>query len=140
MKNYLIIPIIASFTLPVLPKKTCTQPNQQIKLAKVVLSDKKLHTVQARTLRLLTGQFAGTSYGEVWFNSFIKGSLQVLPADTIRKMLLLFFKMQGEDGNIVAGWAADKNTMETDQEPSLIQAVKNMWMLSAAAASFFYAQ
>lgn len=117
-------------------------------LAKTILQDSRLDTIQARALRLLTGFAAGTSYGEVWirdFNTFIRGSLQVAPREKVKEMLLRFFQLQGEDGNIVdgfipkekasvgyeyrysdlaPGWAAHKNTVETDQESSLVQALK----------------
>lgn len=117
-------------------------------LAHAILTDSRLDTIQQRAMRLLTGFAAGTSYGEVWirdFNTFIKGSLQVQPKEKVRAILLLFFKLQGDDGNIVdgfidktranggyqyrysalaPGWAAHKNTVETDQESSLVQAVK----------------
>jgi hypothetical protein len=117
-------------------------------LARTILSDSRLDTIQERAKRLLTGFAAGTSYGEVWirdFNTFIKGSLQVQSREKVKDILLLFFKLQGDDGNIVdgfidktranggyqyrysalaPGWAAHKNTVETDQESSLIQAVK----------------
>jgi glycogen debranching enzyme len=125
-----------------------SQTNQNAALAATILADSRLDTIQARSLRLLTGFTAGTSYGEVWirdFNTFIKGSLQVQPKEKVREMLLLFFKMQGPTGDIVdgmidsakanvgynfryfklaPGWAAHKNTVETDQESSLIQAVR----------------
>jgi len=95
----------------------------------------------------LKGFNAGTSYGEIWirdFNTFIDGSLQVHSRDEVKERLLLFFKIQGVDGNIpdgaiksdqanvgykymysdlAPGWAAHKNTVETDQESSLVQAV-----------------
>jgi GH15 family glucan-1,4-alpha-glucosidase len=124
----------------------CQTNNDQ--LAASILADSRLDTIQARALRLLTGFTAGTSYGEVWirdFNTFIKGSLQVHPKEKVKDMLLLFFKMQGPTGDIVdgmidstkanvgykfryfklaPGWAAHKNTVETDQESSLVQAVK----------------
>ncbi len=117
-------------------------------LAARIIHDPRLDTIQARALRLLTGFTAGTSYGEVWirdFNTFIDGSLQVHPKEEVKNMLLLFFKMQGKDGNIpdgaihkeqatvgyqymysdlAPGWAAHKNTVETDQESSLVQAMK----------------
>lgn len=116
-------------------------------LAREILEDVRLDTIQNRALALLTGFSAGTSYNEIWirdFNTFIKGSLTVYPKETVKDMLILFFKIQGEDGNIVDGlvdtskahggyqyryskllptWAAHKNTVETDQESSLIQAV-----------------
>ena len=149
MKKCSIIPIIAGFTLPVFFGETSYAQNKEQKvLAAAILKDSRLDTVQARALRLLTGLSAGSSYGEVWirdFNTFIRGSLQVLPHEKIKEMLLLFFKMQGADGNIVDGvidrkkatvgyqyrysplapeWAAHKNTVETDQESSLIQAIR----------------
>ncbi|MDQ2864481.1 MAG: hypothetical protein M3R50_12715, partial [Bacteroidota bacterium] len=67
-----------------------------------------------------------------------------MPKDSIKKRLRVFFQMQGDDGNIIDGYipktkanagydyihngnAPDfeghKNTVETDQETSLIQAV-----------------
>ena len=117
-------------------------------LARQILQDKRLDTVQGRALDLLKGFNAGTSYGEIWirdFNTFINGSLKVHPRDEVKERLLLFFKVQGEDGNIpdgviksdqanvgyqythsdlAPGWSAHKNTVETDQESSLIQAVR----------------
>ena len=124
------------------------QVNDRSVLAKSILADKNLDTIQTRALKLLSGFSAGTSYSEVWirdFNTFIKGSLQVHPKEKVKEMLLMFFKIQDTDGNIVdgvvdsakagvgykyryssllPGWAAHKNTVETDQESSLIQAVK----------------
>jgi len=124
------------------------QVNDRSFLAQSILADKSLDTIQVKALKLLSGFSAGTSYSEVWirdFNTFIKGSLQVHPKEKVKAMLLMFFKIQGTDGNIVdgvvdsakagggykyrysallPGWAAHKNTVETDQESSLIQAVK----------------
>ncbi len=117
-------------------------------LSKKIMHDSRMDTVEARALSLLTGFTAGTSYGEIWirdFNTFINGSLKVHKQNDVKEMLLLFFKIQGDDGNIpdgaihkeeanvgynykystlAPGWAAHKNTVETDQESSLIQAVK----------------
>lgn len=147
MKN--LIPIIGCMILPVFfAESVHAQNDRQTALASSILKDSRLDTIQSRALQLLTGLSAGTSYGEVWirdFNTFINGSLQVLPRDTIKDMLLLFFRMQGDGGDIVdgvirkdkanvaykyrysdraPGWAAHKNTVETDQESSLIQAVR----------------
>ncbi|MEC5146083.1 hypothetical protein [Chitinophaga sp. 212800010-3] len=99
------------------------------------------------------------TYGKgVW--SFINGSLQVLPQDTIKDMLLLFFRMQGDDGNIpdgvirenkahggyqyhrnqlAPGWAAHKNTVETDLESSLIQAVHKYVLATGDKGILFFA-
>ncbi|SHF24524.1 glucosidase family protein [Pedobacter caeni] len=117
-------------------------------LAKTILADARLDTIQKKALKLLDGFSAGTSYSEIWirdFNTFIKGSLKVQTKEEVKSKLLMFFKIQGNDGNIVdgvveaakaqggydyrrsdllPGWAAHKNTVETDQESSLVQAVK----------------
>lgn len=123
-------------------------PASEKELAKQIINDSRLDTVEARALRLLTGFTAGTSYGEIWirdFNTFIAGSLRARSKEEVKDKLLLFFKIQGKDGNIpdgaihtdqanggyqylyselAPGWAIHKNTVETDQESSLIQAVK----------------
>ena len=96
---------------------------------------------------LRSGLNAGSGYAEVWIrdlNTFIVPALEVSPHDTLRQALLVFFHFQGEDGNIVDGYVpadranvnykyristtqpkfrAHKNTVETDQESSLVQAV-----------------
>jgi glycogen debranching enzyme len=117
-------------------------------LAQEILSDTSLNRVKTMAEDLLkTGFNAGSSYGEVWirdFNTFITLSCKVMPADSVKKRLRVFFQMQGADGNIVDGYipkskadagydyiysknapqfAGHKNTVETDQETSLIQAV-----------------
>ncbi len=95
-----------------------------------------------------TGFNAGSVYKEIWirdFNTFIELSLEVMPKEEIREVLNTFIDFQAEDGNIpdafveVAtadnlgykyrfcearpGMAAHKNTVETDQESSFVQAV-----------------
>ncbi|WP_346858915.1 hypothetical protein [uncultured Draconibacterium sp.] len=97
-----------------------------------------------------TGFNAGDGYGEVWirdYNTFIELSAEVFPAEKLKENLLVFFRLQGEDGNIVDGfihkskaketeggydyiftdlepnYAGHKNTVETDHETSLVQAV-----------------
>lgn len=118
-------------------------------LAKQILADKRLDSVYLKAKDLISKGFnAGAGYGEIWirdFNTFINASLDVGSPGAVKEKLLLFFKYQGDDGNIVDGlipkakasvgykysystldtnWAAHKNTVETDQETSLIQAVK----------------
>lgn len=95
-----------------------------------------------------SGFSAGDGYGEVWirdFNTFMELSCEVTDTKVVREKLLLFFNFQGDDGNIIDGYissdkimkgaydyiysdlapdlAAHKNTVETDQESSLIQGV-----------------
>ena len=117
-------------------------------LATRILADERLDQVLAKARDLLaTGLTAGEGYGEVWIrdlNTFIEVGAEVVPHAELREALLRFFHFQGEDGNIPDGYIpADKasvgydfihaptqpdylghkNTVETDQESSLIQAV-----------------
>ena len=93
------------------------------------------------------GLNAGSGYSQVWIrdlNTFINVALEVNPPARFREALLTFFKFQGTDGDIVDGYVplnpakvksafrtsslatnlmAFKNSVETDQESSLVQAV-----------------
>jgi len=125
------------------------EPASASSLARRILADPNLQAVLAKAESLLkTGFNAGSGYGEVWIrdlNTFIEMSLRVNDAKTIREALLTFFKFQGDDGNIPDGYIpkaqanvaykyrqsalapdflAHKNTVETDQEFSLVQAVR----------------
>jgi len=113
-----------------------------------IAADTLLTTVEEKALQVVGGGFnAGSHYSEVWirdFNTFIRLAAQVHPKEVLRENLLQFFRFQGGDGNIVDGFvpktavnpsydyiysplapdhAAHKNTVETDQETSLVQAV-----------------
>lgn len=121
-------------------------------LKKRIGADRRLCEVEQLALELVRGGFnAGDAYGEVWirdYNTFIELSMEVMPDSLIRRNLNLFLAFQGEDGNIVDGfipigkadvdktdgykyrfsalapeYAAHKNTVETDHETSLIQAI-----------------
>ncbi|SDG59389.1 Amylo-alpha-1,6-glucosidase [Dyadobacter soli] len=113
--------------------------------------DSTLQIVKQKALDVVrTGFNAGDGYGEVWirdYNTFITLSSQVHPAGTLKENLRVFFRLQGDDGNVVDGfipsenarkssggydyiysqleprYAGHKNTVETDQESSLVQAV-----------------
>jgi hypothetical protein len=123
-----------------------SQPSRQ--LAGRILADSTLDSVKVMARALLkTGFNAGSSYGEVWirdFNTFIDLSCEVMPRDSVKERLRRFFQLQREDGDIVDGYiprsrahagyqyiysdnapalAGHKNTVETDQESSLVQAV-----------------
>jgi glycogen debranching enzyme len=117
-------------------------------LARTILLDERMDAVVRMGHELLkSGMNAGSSYSEVWIrdlNTFIVPLLDVAPRQSVREALLVFFHFQGEDGNIVDGYVpkqkghvgykyrftatkpdlqAHKNTVETDQESSLVQAV-----------------
>jgi len=94
-----------------------------------------------------TGFNAGDGYREVWirdYNTFIELAAELYDPTELKENLLVFFRMQGDDGNILDGftpredtivrydftytdmapnYAGHKNTVETDQETSLVQAV-----------------
>jgi len=102
-----------------------------------------------KALEVVKGGFnAGEGYSEVWirdYNTFIELSAEVSEPGTLKENLMVFFRMQGEDGNIIDGfspkndnveqryqfiysdmeprYAGHKNTVETDQETSLVQTV-----------------
>lgn len=124
-----------------------TQHDQ--KLAAQILADKKLDTVYAKASTLLSKGFnAGDGYPQVWIrdlNTFIETSCKVYSRDSIRANLLTFLRIQQPNGEIVDGYVLKghvtwndpniytspndnahvgfKNTVETDQETSLIQTV-----------------
>jgi hypothetical protein len=123
-------------------------PDKQRDLARRILEDKRMDQVVQMGHELLkSGLSAGSSYTEVWIrdlNTFIVPLLDVTPHERVRDALLTFFHFQGEDGGIVDGYVpqsinnggykhrfsatkpdlkAHKNTVETDQESSLVQAV-----------------
>lgn len=123
-----------------------------IRLAKQIVNDTLMQRVDSMAREVVKGGFnAGDGYGEVWirdYNTFIELAMEVMPDSTIQDNLLTFFRFQGKKGDIVDGfidinranlnnkdgykyrlsvleprYAAHKNTVETDQESSLVQAV-----------------
>lgn len=95
-----------------------------------------------------SGFNAGDGYGEVWIrdmNTFIEIACKVNDKELIKKHLITFFQFQQPDGGILDGYipnpkgsginykyyhtklapeyAGHKNTVETDQESSLVQAI-----------------
>lgn len=151
--------LLFSLLIPVLVLVTACSPqwapesvdvasDEERILAEQILADEGLTKVLTMAKDLLaTGFTAGEGYEEVWirdFATFIELSCQVREHDEIRDKLLMFFRFQGDDGNIVDGYTpaekpgagydfivkesipafkAHKNTVATDHESSLIQAV-----------------
>ena len=140
---------ILLLTLIIIPLTGFSQRDDE-KLAKEILANKDFEVVYEKGLGILgTGFNAGTVYAETWIrdlNTFIEHSLLVTPRDNVRVALLKFFRFQGFDGNMIdgyveipsdepidlyyrsvrydmPGYAFHKNTVETDQETSLIQAI-----------------
>lgn len=121
-------------------------------LQKNILMENVMDEVEQMARKVVsTGFNAGDGYGEVWirdYNTFIELAMEVMPDEAIRSNLNTFFHFQGKKGDIVDGfidikkanlnnkdgykyrlsetesrYAAHKNTVETDQEASLVQAV-----------------
>jgi len=117
-------------------------------LAVNILNNPDLTLVLEKAKSILKkGLTAGSGYGEVWIrdlNTFIELALEVQDKAVLRRSLLVFFHFQPNNGNIIDGYIpADKanvsykyiksptmpnllghkNTVETDQESSLVQAV-----------------
>ena len=146
MKN-IKIAILAAAAAALLP--SCgNNSSMSPELAEKINSDARIDTVCVRAERLVKGGLnAGDGYAEVWIrdlNTFISVACEVSDRDKLKDALANFFRFQGEDGNIDDGYvqarpgmtgydykftdaapglAAHKNTVETDQESSLVQAV-----------------
>lgn len=142
MKN-LFFSVIAAGVL------ACTsQPTQNENLMKQIPTNEYFDFVKEKALEVVKSGFnAGDEYGEVWirdYNTFIELSAEVFEPQVLKENLLVFFRMQGDDGNIIDGfipaekagggydyiyseleprYAGHKNTVETDQESSLVQSV-----------------
>lgn len=123
--------------------------NKADELATKIETNEYFPLVKSKALEIMkTGFNAGDGYREVWirdYNTFIELAAQVFPKEELKENLLVFCRMQGDDGNIIDGftpiekigkeaydfsyskleprYAAHKNSVETDQESSLIQAV-----------------
>lgn len=123
--------------------------NQELK--KSVLENSDFDFVKKKALEVVkTGFNAGDGYGEVWirdYATFIELSAEVYPKESLKENLRVFFRLQGADGNIIDGfipkekavdveggytyiyndleptYCGHKNTVETDHEASLVQAV-----------------
>jgi glycogen debranching enzyme len=130
--------------------ESCTAgKTQQDEMQAKIQSNEYFKFTKEKALEVMKAGFnAGEGYDEVWirdYNTFIELSAEVFEPEVLREKLLVFFRMQGNDGNIIDGfiprekagelaydyilmdaeprYAGHKNTVETDQETSLVQAV-----------------
>jgi len=130
----------------------CTpQSSQNEELIKQIQTNEYFPFVTEMALEIVkTGFNAGDGYSEVWirdYNTFIELSAEVFEPEVLKENLRVFFRLQREDGNIIDGfiprenakpseggyqyiftdlepdYAGHKNTVETDHETSLVQAV-----------------
>lgn len=146
MKNYFLVYLMLMIALA-----SAAQENKPVNTgqAEQIAKQEYFPYVKTKALEVMkTGFNAGDGYREVWirdYNTFIELAAQVNKKEVLKENLLVFFRMQGEDGNIIDGftpaekikkgetdfsyskleprYAAHKNTVETDQESSLVQAV-----------------
>jgi len=118
-------------------------------LAKKILENETMHKVDSMARQLMKkGFYAGSGYQMVWardLNTFIELSCEEYDQKIIRENLLMFFHFQQENGELLDGYVPReaftwgdpntyesatapnhigfKNTVETDQETSLIQSI-----------------
>lgn len=135
------------FLLAIYSCGTTEKTNQE--LAARILGDPVLQEVDSMARQLMhKGFYAGSGYQMVWardLNTFIELSCQEYDNSVIRENLLMFFHFQQENGELLDGYVPRegftwhdpdtydshtapghigfKNTVESDQETSLIQAI-----------------
>ncbi|MEO6288293.1 MAG: hypothetical protein ABIO76_00140, partial [Ginsengibacter sp.] len=123
--------------------------NPDKELARAILSDSSLNKVDSMARSLLQKGFnAGSGYSQVWardMNTFVETSLGEVNPKEIRGAILVFFALQQPNNEMIDGYVLNKdfnwddpnqyhtkadtahvgfkNTVETDQETSLIQTV-----------------
>ena len=126
---------------------SCTSKNKE--LATTIIADSSMQKVDSMARKLMkNGFYAGSGYQMVWsrdLNTFIELSCEEYDQKVIRENLLMFFHFQQENGELLDGYVPReaftwgdpntyesetapnhigfKNTVETDQETSLIQAI-----------------
>ncbi|UGU17210.1 hypothetical protein LS482_04905 [Sinomicrobium kalidii] len=143
--------LLTSLLLPLFFTSCGRTNSRKNPVIQTAYNDTKLHVVREKALQLAkTGFNAGDGYAEVWirdYNTFVNLAAEVNDKDILKENLRVFFRLQGKDGNIVDGfvpknkagvseggynyihtelekkYAGHKNTVETDQETSLVQAV-----------------
>jgi len=120
-------------------------------LKEIIKKDTTLQIVKSKALKIIKKGFnAGDGYAEVWirdYTTFIDLAAEVYDTNMLKENLRVFFRLQGDDGNIIDGfipkekakptkdgykfiftglekqYAGHKNTVETDHETSLVQGV-----------------
>ena len=129
---------------------SCSQnPDPRKALANQILSDSSLVTVDTMARNILKKGFnAGSGYSQVWardMNTFVEIALETVNPKDIRGAILVFFALQQPNNEMIDGYVLNKdfnwgdpnqyrspadtahvgfkNTVETDQETSLIQIV-----------------
>lgn len=128
---------------------SCASPTKEKQLANRILQDTSLQIVDNMARQLIGSGFnAGSGYSQIWardMNTFIEAACEESDPQDVRNAILLFFALQQPNHEMIDGyvlkedftWNDDtpyysdaapghvgfKNTVETDQESSLIQIV-----------------
>lgn len=142
-KNYCFAVLLSSLLL------SCTAPTKNRQLAETIRQDASLETVDSMARAVIRKGFnAGSGYSQIWardMNTFIEVACEESDPKDLRNAILLFFALQQPNDEMIDGYvlkpeftwndntpyysdaAPDhvgfKNTVETDQETSLIQIV-----------------
>lgn len=148
MKTHPLISVLSGFIVTILTLSTCA-PSVERQLAKSILQDTSLSIVDSMARATIKDGFnAGSGYSQIWardMNTFIEVACEENDREEIRNAILLFFALQQPNGEMIDGYVlkedftwhddtpyysdaapdhvAFKNTVETDQETSLIQIV-----------------
>ena len=144
MKNLITIIVVCLLII-----SCSTHSPSKRRVARQILSDSTLTIVDTMARHLLKKGFnAGSGYSQVWardMNTFIEIALQEVDPKEIRGALLVFFALQQPNNEMIDGYVLNKdftwgdpnqyrstadtahvgfkNTVETDQETSLIQMI-----------------
>lgn len=128
---------------------SCSAPQQAHTLAYQIDNDSTLAIVDSMArVVIANGLNAGSGYSQIWardMNTFIETACEVTDHKDLRNAILLFFALQQPNGEMIDGYVKKedftwndnvpyysdaapehvgfKNTVETDQETSLIQIV-----------------
>lgn len=128
---------------------SCATPTPEQQLAEKIQQDKTLQVVDSMArVAIRQGFNAGSGYSQIWardMNTFIEVACEESNPEELRGAILLFFALQQPNGEMIDGYVlkpdftwndnvpyysdaapdhvAFKNTVETDQETSLIQIV-----------------
>jgi len=151
MKKIILIALFNLLIFACTSEKKENQSNKSNSLKEEIKKDTTLKIVKEKALKIIKKGFnAGDGYAEVWirdYTTFIDLASEVYPKEKLKENLRVFFRLQGNDGNIIDGfipkekakptkdgykfiftdlekqYAGHKNTVETDQETSLVQGV-----------------
>lgn len=142
-KNYPLFVLLSSLLV------ACTAPTKNQQLAESIRQDTSFATVDSMARDIIRKGFnAGSGYSQIWardMNTFIEVACEESNPQDLRNAILIFFTLQQPNDEMIDGyvlkpeftWHDDtpyysdaapehvgfKNTVETDQEASLIQIV-----------------